>query len=146
FMLGHFTVDMYSGTLPIFFPYFSDQFNLSNQQVGYITLAFTAAASMSQPVFGYIADRFGSRALAVASMAWSGTMISLVGIAPGYAAVVALAMMAGLGSGAYHPIGASNASLAVSDKGRNSALAFYTVGGTVGFALGPLFGALVLVL
>lgn len=145
-MLGHFTVDMYGGILPIFFPVFADDFGLSNQAVGFIALGYTSAASLSQPIFGYIADRFGSRYLAVASMAWSGIMVGLIGLSPSYGAVIALAMLAGLGSGAYHPQGASNAAQAVGDEGRNSALALYTVGGTTGFALGPLIGALVLIL
>jgi len=55
--------------------------------------------------------------------------------------VLVLAVLAGLGSGAYHPQGASNAAAVVSDTNRNSALAFYTVGGTSGYALGPLIGA-----
>lgn len=139
-MLGHFTVDMYGGILPIMFPTFADQFGLSNQAVGYIALAFTAAASLSQPFFGYVADRWGSRYLAVGSMAWSAVMVGLIGVAPAFPAVIVLAVLAGLGSGAYHPQGASNAASVVSDDNRNSALAFYTIGGTSGYALGPLIG------
>lgn len=146
FMLGHFTVDMYGGILPIMFPVFVDEFDLSKGAVGLIALGYTGAASLSQPLFGYLSDRFGSRYLAVSSMAWSAIMIGVIGIAPQYGIVVALAILAGLGSGAYHPQGASNASEVSGDVGRNSALAFYTVGGTSGFALGPLIGALVVAL
>jgi len=141
FMLGHFTVDMYGGILPIMFPSFADTFDLSNRAVGMISLSFTAAASLSQPLFGYVADRWGSRYLAVGSMAWSAVMVGLIGLAPSFPAVITLAILAGLGSGAYHPQGASNAAAVVSDTNRNSALAFYTVGGTSGYALGPIIGA-----
>ncbi|MEZ4569101.1 MAG: MFS transporter [Thermomicrobiales bacterium] len=146
FMLGHFTVDMYGGILPIMFPTFADQFDLSNRAVGFIALAFTAAASLSQPMFGYVADRWGSRYLAVGSMAWSAIMVGMIGIAPAFPAVIVLALLAGLGSGAYHPQGASNAAAVVQDENRNSALAFYTIGGTSGYALGPLIGAAALYL
>lgn len=139
-MLGHFTVDMYGGILPIMYPTFSDLFDLSNQAVGYIALAFTAAASLSQPFFGYVADRWGSRYLAVGSMAWSAIMVGCIGLAPAFPAVLVLAVLAGLGSGAYHPQGASNAAAVVRDDNRNSALAFYTIGGTTGYALGPIIG------
>jgi MFS transporter, FSR family, fosmidomycin resistance protein len=139
-MLGHFTVDMYGGILPIMYPTFADLYGLSNQAVGYIALAFTAAASLSQPFFGYVADRWGSRYLAVGSMAWSAVMVGLIGVAPAFPAVIVLAVLAGLGSGAYHPQGASNAAAVVRDDNRNAALAFYTVGGTSGYALGPLIG------
>ncbi|CAN5627098.1 MFS transporter [soil metagenome] len=146
FMLGHFTVDMYGGILPIMFPTFADLYGLSNQAVGYIALSFTAAASLSQPFFGYVADRWGSRYLAVGSMAWSAIMVGLIGVAPAFPAVIVLAVLAGLGSGAYHPQGASNAARVVRDENRNSALAFYTIGGTSGYALGPLIGVAVLLL
>ena len=145
-MLGHFTVDMYGGILPIMYPTFADVFDLSNQAVGYIALSFTAAASLSQPLFGYVADRWGSRYLAVGSMAWSAIMVGLIGVAPSFPGVLILALLAGLGSGAYHPQGASNAAAVVSDHNRNSALALYTIGGTSGFALGPLIGVSVLFL
>ncbi len=141
FMLGHFTVDMYGGILPIMFPVFADEFGLSNRGVGLIALAFTAASSLSQPLFGYVADRWGSRYLAVGSMAWSAVMVGLIGVAPAFPAVITLAVLAGLGSGAYHPQGASNAAAVVDDRNRNSALALYTVGGTSGYALGPIVGA-----
>ena len=145
-MLGHFTVDMYGGILPIMFPTFADQFDLSKQSVGFIALSFTAAASLSQPLFGYVADRWGSRYLAVGSMAWSAIMVGMIGIAPSFPAILILALLAGLGSGAYHPQGASNAAAVVRDDNRNSALAFYTVGGTSGYAIGPLIGAAALYL
>jgi FSR family fosmidomycin resistance protein-like MFS transporter len=145
-MLGHFTVDMYGGILPIMFPSFADEFGLSNRAVGLIALSFTAAASLSQPLFGYVADRWGSRYLAVGSMAWSALMVGLIGVAPAFPAVITLAILAGLGSGAYHPQGASNAASVVGDSNRNSALALYTVGGTSGYALGPLIGVVALFL
>ncbi|MBX6341658.1 MAG: MFS transporter, partial [Thermomicrobiaceae bacterium] len=45
-------------------------------------------------------------------------------------------------SGAYHPLGASNAAAVTGDLQRNTAMSIYTVGGTSGYALGPLLGAL----
>jgi FSR family fosmidomycin resistance protein-like MFS transporter len=141
FMMGHFTVDMFGGLLPVLYPIMSDRFNLSNADIGFIALAFTAASSLSQPLFGYLADRYGSRNFAVASLIWSASMVGLAGLAPTYPALLAFAMLAGLGSGAYHPQGASNAAAAVGDERRNTAMSAYTVGGTGGYALGPLIGA-----
>lgn len=141
FMAGHFTVDMYGGILPVLYPLMVAEFSLTNASVGVIALAYTGAASLSQPLFGYLADRFGSRYFAVISMCWSAFMVGIIGFAPSYGLLIFLSLMAGLGSGAYHPQGASNASAAAGDVKRNSALAFYTVGGTSGFALGPVIGA-----
>jgi FSR family fosmidomycin resistance protein-like MFS transporter len=142
FMLGHFSVDMYSGILPVLYPLMSDEFDLSNASVGLIALAYTTAASLSQPFFGYLSDRYGSRYFIAASIVWSSVTVGLIGWAPSYLTLLGLALLAGLGSGAYHPQGASNASAAAGDVQRNSALAFYTVAGTSGYSLGPIIGAL----
>ncbi len=143
FMLGHFTVDLYSGLLPVLYPLMAIQFELSNQEVGIVALSFMTAASLSQPLFGYLADKHGSRYLAPASLAWAAVMFGVIGLSPSAGFFMFAAFMAGLGSGAYHPVGASNAAAAVRDESRNTAMSIYTVSGTGGFALGPILGAFI---
>ncbi len=143
FMMGHFTVDMFGGLMPVLYPLMAVEFDLDKQSIGLIALAYTGASSLSQPLFGYLADRFGSRYFAVASMMWSAAMVGLAGLSPSYGFLLFASMMAGIGSGAYHPQGASNAAAVSGDVRRNTAMSIYTVGGTGGYALGPLIGALV---
>ncbi|MEX2314293.1 MAG: MFS transporter [Thermomicrobiales bacterium] len=141
FAMGHFTVDMFGGLMPVLYAIMADEFDLSNADIGLIALAYTAASSLSQPLFGYLADRFGSRYFAVASMMWSAGMVGFAGLAPSYATLIVISVLAGLGSGAYHPQGASNAAAVSGDMRRNTAMSVYTVGGTTGYALGPVLGA-----
>jgi FSR family fosmidomycin resistance protein-like MFS transporter len=141
FMMGHFTVDMFGGLMPVLYPLMADEFGMSKTDIGLVALSYTGASSLSQPLFGYLADRFGSRWFAVASMAWSAVMVGLAGLSPSYPMLIMFSMLAGLGSGAYHPQGAANAA-AVSGERRNTALSVYTVGGTAGFSLGPVLGAI----
>ena len=60
-MLGHFTVDMYVGVIPMLYPLLRDKFDLSLETVGYVSMAYGGAASLSQPFFGILADRRGTR-------------------------------------------------------------------------------------
>jgi FSR family fosmidomycin resistance protein-like MFS transporter len=143
FAMGHFTVDMFGGLMPVLYALLSDEFRLSNADIGLIALAYTSASSLSQPLFGYLADRFGSRYFAVASLVWSATMVGLAGLVPSYGMLILVSMMAGLGSGAYHPQGASNAAAVSGEMRRNTAMSLYTVGGTSGYSLGPVLGALI---
>jgi MFS transporter, FSR family, fosmidomycin resistance protein len=143
FMLGHFTVDLYSGLLPVLYPLMALQFDLSNRDVGFVALSFMTAASLSQPLFGYLADKHGSRYMAPASLAWAAIMFGVIGLSPSTGFFMFAAFMAGLGSGAYHPQGAANAAAAVRDESRNTAMSIYTVSGTGGFALGPIVGAFI---
>lgn len=142
-MAGHFTVDLYAGLLPVLYPLLREQFALDLGAIGLIATLFTTALSVSQPVFGLLVDRFGSRWLGPAAILWMGCFFTLIGFAPSYQAILVLAVLAALGSGAYHPLGASNVPLVAPATRLNTGFSIFTVGGTSGFALGPLIGALV---
>jgi len=137
-MFGHFSNDLFAGVLPMLFPVMKDRFDLSNATVGLATLAYTGASSLSQPFFGFLFDRGIRRWYPSAILLWASVFVASYGFAGSFALFVFLAAMAGVASGAYHPLGASNAAVITEDRHQNTALSFYTVGGTSGFALGPL--------
>ena len=145
-MLGHFTNDMFAGVLPVLFPTVKERFDLTNAGVGLITLAYTAMASLTQPLFGYLVDRHVRRWYASATLLWGAACVAGYGFAPSYPTLLLLAALAGVASGAYHPLGAANAAAVTDDRYRNAAMSLYTVGGTSGFAVGPLVGVALLAL
>lgn len=144
-MLGHATVDMYSGVIPLLYPLLTDQFDLNLKTVGLVSLCYSGMASLTQPLFGWVADRSGTRWIGLALM-WTGITFALLGLAPSFPALLALAALAGIGSGAYHPMGAVTASAVIPDNQRNVAMSIYVTGGTLGVALGPLIGVVVFTL
>src|SRR5256714_2777052 len=97
-------------------------------------------ASISQPFFGWLADRFGTRFIGL-TLIWTATLFATIGFAPSFPLLVLLAAVAGLGSGAYHPFGALSANTVIPAAQRNTAMSVYVTGGTLGVALGPLVGA-----
>jgi MFS transporter, FSR family, fosmidomycin resistance protein len=139
-MLGHFTLDMYVGLLPVLYPLLIDRFALTFRTVGLVSLAYSGMASISQPFFGWLADRFGTRFIGLA-LIWTATLFATIGFAPSFPLLVLLAAVAGLGSGAYHPFGALSAKAVIPAGQRNTAMSVYVTGGTLGVALGPLIGA-----
>ncbi len=141
-MLGHFTNDLIGGVLPILVPRAKDAFSLSNAEVGIIVLAYTSAASLSQPIFGYLCDRFPRRWFAPVALVWGGAFAAGWALAPTYEMLIALAFLAGIGSGAYHPFGATNAAGVTPKAKRTTALSVYTFGGSFGFGLGPVVAAI----
>jgi FSR family fosmidomycin resistance protein-like MFS transporter len=143
FMLGHFSVDFMSGLLPALYPLLVLELGFDYNQVGSLAFAYTAAVSLTQPLFGYVADRWGVRRLAPLSLLWSGLFLGAYGFVRDPVWLYPLAFLAGLGSGAYHPIGASRAALLTDDRHRNTTMSVYTVSGTIGYALGPLAGVAV---
>jgi FSR family fosmidomycin resistance protein-like MFS transporter len=137
---GHFTVDMYSGMLPVLFPAFRDQFDLDLGTVGLVALAYTGMASVSQPIFGLIADRWGTRMTGFAQI-WTSVFFAILGFVPSFPMLLVFAGLAGIGSGWFHPFGALNAGAVIKPQHRNTAMSMYISGGTIGVALGPLIGA-----
>lgn len=138
-MLGHFTVDSYVGVLPVLYPLLIGRFHLDLGTVGLVSLAYSGMAAISQPLFGILADRFGTRFTGLA-LVWTALSFSTVGLAPSFPVLVAIAFASGLGSGAFHPLGALTVRESLQERGRNFAMSVYVTGGTVGVAMGPLIG------
>jgi MFS transporter, FSR family, fosmidomycin resistance protein len=143
-MMGHFVNDMFAAVLPILYPIAKTRFGLSNADVGFLTLAYTTTGSLFQPVFGHLTDRWQNRWLAPLILSWSVVWVSLYGLANSYWMLFAFAALAGVGSGAYHPLGASGAARVSDPRLTNVSLSLYTVGGTSGYALGPVIAVTVL--
>jgi len=137
--LGHFSVDMYSGMLPLILLVLTDPLGLSYAQVGLVSTLFTLAASLSQPFFGWIGDRRDGRLLAVLGVAGIATIIGIMRFADHFSMLLILAPMAGLGSGAFHPQGAVLATRTPAER-RGSAMSIFMLGGNSGYAFGPVFG------
>ncbi|GAC1648437.1 MAG: MFS transporter [Herpetosiphon sp.] len=138
--LGHFTVDSYGGLLPVLYPLLIHRFTLNLQSVGLISLAYGGMASVSQPLFGWVADRWGTRFTGLA-LIWTAVVFATIGFAPTFPAMVMMAGLAGLGSGAFHPFGALTANAVMPKRNRTSAMSVYVTGGWVGVAFGPLIGS-----
>ncbi len=135
--LGHFSVDMYSGMLPLILVTLTRPLNLSYAQVADVSLAFALASSLTQPYFGWLADRVGGRWLAAGGVALIAIMMGLMRLTTTYPPLLALAAVAGIGSAAFHPQGAANAAMA-SGKRKATGISIFMLGGNSGFATGPV--------
>ena len=143
-MSGHFFNDILVGVLPVLFPSFKNEFGLSNAQLGLIALAYAVASSLTQPFFGYISDKFRRWWLTPLLVLWSGFWVGLYGFTSSYEQIFVVAILAGLGSAAFHPLGATNAGRVVHESSRNTSMSIYTVAGSTGFAIGPLVAVLLI--
>jgi FSR family fosmidomycin resistance protein-like MFS transporter len=138
-MLGHFTVDSYVGVIPVLYPVLIGRFHLSLATVGLVSLAYSGMAAISQPLFGLLADRFGTR-LTGAALCWTALTFALVGFADNFPVLLALALASGIGSGFFHPLGALDVRALLPAWRQSSGMSVYVTAGTVGVAAGPLIG------
>jgi len=141
-MLGHFAVDSYVGVIPVLYPVLIGRFHLSLATVGLVSLAYGGMAAISQPIFGLLADRFGTRLTGLA-LAWTAITFAVVGFVDSFPLLLALALASGLGSGAFHPLGALDVRGLLPAWRRSFGMSVYVTAGTVGVAAGPLIGILV---
>lgn len=142
--LGHFSVDMLAGAMPIIVGLFMrDSLGLSLSQVGLLLGVYVMTSSLTQPLFGYFSDVFGGRWFAVGGLLWLAFFQGILGFMPNFGTAVAVAMLAGLGVAAFHPQGASGANIA-SGENKTAGIAMFMLGGNGGFAVGPILAALIL--
>jgi MFS transporter, FSR family, fosmidomycin resistance protein len=137
---GHLATDLAQGALPALLPFLVVKFDLSYTMAAALVLAATVSSSLIQPAFGVWSDVRGALWLLPAGVALAGVGMALAAVAPTYPLVMLAVLAAGVGVAAYHPEGSKFASY-VSGERRASGMAFFSVGGNLGFALGPVLAS-----
>lgn len=144
--LSHLAVDMLNGQLAVLLTFLSVPLGLTNSLLGFVSAVCVVGGSLTQPIFGYIADRWGQRWLVAGGVFWMAFFYSLVAITPGQFILVLL-ILASLGSGAFHPAGTAVATKRGRDHIRDretTSTAYFFLFGQLGLFLGPMLGGLVL--
>jgi len=133
---GHLAVDLSAGAVPGLLPFFVERFDLSYTLAAVLVLASTVSSSVIQPAFGLWSDRRGALWLLPGGIALAGLGIGLAALSHAYWLTVLLVCLSGIGVAAYHPEGSKFAAY-VSGRRRASGMSLFSVGGNVGYALGP---------
>lgn len=144
---GHLIVDVINSQRAILLTYWSTELHWSETHLAFLTMLYIWAASLSQPVFGWISDKYGkSHWIASGGILWVSGFFTLALTLPTNLAVPCL-ILASLGSAAFHPVGAMQATL----QGRThyvnketTATSWFFVFGQFGLMLGPILGGLLL--
>ncbi|MDQ5821065.1 MAG: MFS transporter [Actinomycetota bacterium] len=134
---GHLATDFANGALPALLPFLVDRFSLSYTLAATLILASHASSSLIQPLFGLWSDRRGAIWLLPAGVALAGLGIAFAAAAPTYGLVVLFVLLSGVGVAAFHPEGSKFAAYTSGGK-RASGMSYFSLGGNVGYALGPI--------
>ncbi len=133
---GHLATDLAQGALPALLPGFKALFQLSYAGVGFLVLMASISSSVIQPVFGLVSDRLRLQWLMPLGALLSGLGMALAVLSPQYAPTVALIILSGVGVAAFHPEGYRFAGLAAGNR-RATGMSYFSVGGNLGYGLGP---------
>lgn len=134
---GHMFTDIAQGSIPALLPFLIAADHLNYAAASALVLAATISSSVVQPLFGHVSDRLSLPWLMPLGPALGGIGVALAGLAPSYALTFAAVVLSGLGVAAFHPEGSRFANY-VSGARRARGMSLFSVGGNVGFALGPV--------
>ncbi len=135
--LGHLFTDVSQGSVPALLPFLIARDHIDYAAASALILAATISSSVIQPLFGHVSDRLSLPWLMPLGPALGGLGIALVGFAPSYPLMFACVVLSGIGVAAFHPEGSRFANY-VSGARRASGMSLFSVGGNVGFAVGPI--------
>jgi FSR family fosmidomycin resistance protein-like MFS transporter len=136
---GHLITDINQGALPALLPFLISEYHLSYTAAAFVIFASNIASTVVQPLFGHLADRTTAPWLMPAGIVLAGVGVAVTGFVSGYVWVLVAVMASGIGVAAFHPQGAQLVNRVAGDK-KATAMSIFGVGGTLGFALGPIIG------
>lgn len=142
-VIGHFGVDVLNSIGPVLLAVLAGPLALSNARIGFALTMYTFASSLSQPLFGWLADRVRSRSVALAGWgaAWMVVCFGVVAITQSWNWLLPFFLLAAVGSAVFHPIGTANAAAANPERA-GTATAIFFFCGQIGLAAGPVIGGL----
>jgi FSR family fosmidomycin resistance protein-like MFS transporter len=139
---AHFLHDALSDAVYVLLPIWAGEFRLTFAEVGVIRTAYTGAMALLQIPAGFLAERWGERAVLVSGTTLTALGFLALGWAGGFVALLALLASAGAGSGAQHPLSSALVSKAYETGPRRTALGTYNFSGDLGKIAGSALMAL----
>ena len=124
-------------TLSLLAPHLKIQFHWSNTDYAYIVIAFRAAYSIGQTVFGRLIDRIGTRRGLSLTVAWYSIVSLLTPLAHGFYSFAFFRFLLGAGESANWPAATKAVAEWFPKQERGLATAFFDSGSSVGGAIAP---------
>ncbi|MFF2545357.1 MFS transporter [Kitasatospora sp. NPDC058063] len=154
--VGHSCVDVYQGAVAALVPFLVAERHYGYAAVSGVVLAASLLSSVAQPLFGALTDRRPLPWLLPVSTLLGGAGIALSGVSGSYGLTLFFVALSGVGVAAYHPEsarvarlaaqrapGTQGASAAPGGPGVHRGMAWFSLGGNLGFAAAPLLVAAV---
>jgi FSR family fosmidomycin resistance protein-like MFS transporter len=144
---GHLIIDIFNSMGGILVTFLSIPMALTTGQIGLALSAYQFLAGVTQPLFGWLADKLGTRWLGPGSVGWTVSFIALSVFLGQTTHNFILFMipfsLAAVGSGAFHPMATMHSTYVVAGQAAMATGMFFLFGQT-GLAGGPFLGGLIL--
>ena len=127
--------------LPLMFPVFMSEFGLSFSELGLLMSVFFVVSGVGQACAGFVVDRFGARPLMFVALCLFAAACVAASMVAGYAGLVLVAVLAGLGNATFHPVDFTILNQRVSAPRLGYAFSAHGLTGNLGWAAAPVFFA-----
>jgi FSR family fosmidomycin resistance protein-like MFS transporter len=134
---AHFSHHVANSLLNPLLPLIRDAFALSYAESGFAVSAFSIASGLANAPWGMLADRVGSRTVIVGGLFLMGAASVALATAGNYLQLLALLVVLGIVSGAYHGPAAALIARSFSPRVRGAAMGFHITGGHLSFFAAP---------
>jgi len=146
--VGHLTNDIFASMGPVILAFLSAGIlPMSNTQIGLAVSLAQFSGAITQPGFGWLADKTGGRWIGSLGLAFHVGMftlaIALAAMTRQYWVMFIPFVTAAIGSGALHPVGSLHAAEADAERSGTNVAIFFMMG-QLGLALGPTIAGILL--
>lgn len=145
--LGHFFIDIFNSSGPVLITFLSVPMALTAAQIGLAIGGYQLFSALTQPLFGWLADKVGSQWLGPGSVAWTiGFLVLSLVVAQqtnSFALFMIPFVIASFGSSAFHPLGTKHAAEEAALRAATGTAVFFLFG-QAGLATGPLLSGIIL--
>ena len=135
--LGHFIIDAYSGFLNPIMPFIAAKIGITMAVATVLISISNLTSSLSQPFFGYIADKWQRRFFIFWGMLMASLFLSFLGIAHNIWTLALCIILGHMGVAFFHPQATSIVYSYSKTVDCSKDISVFIAMGTFGFALGP---------
>lgn len=143
FAYTHGSHDQCGGLLVAMLPFIRADLGLGYLQSGLLISAYSITAGVSQFLGGWIGDRASRYIVIAIGLAGVGLATLAIGFSSAFYPMLAILVIMGIFSGAYHPSAVSVISGYFEKASMGRAIAVHMFGGSIGFTMGPVLGGLI---
>ncbi|MCX8063032.1 MAG: MFS transporter [Anaerolineales bacterium] len=136
-ILAHMMTDLNQGAVPALIPFFVSQQGLSYLAASGITVAGTLISSILQPLVGLLSDRRSLSWLLVVGPLLAGFGLGVSGNLHSYGLILLAILTSAIGVATFHPEAYRYANY-YSGSQTATGMGIFSVGGTLGYSMGPL--------
>ena len=138
---GHFILDNYSSFITPILPLLVLKLNTTMAAITAILSIGHLCSSLSQPIFGHIADNWKRRFFLIFGLIFGSVFYSIIGIVPNLWCLAVCIAIGSLGSGFYHPQATGMMAIFSHKETAVKEMGIFLACGTLGYSLGPVISS-----